>query len=62
MRSFTLASVAGSGACSLGWRRAITYQPDDRFWTFQAIEAGLFFALGLLAVVATLALVRRTPA
>ena len=35
---------------SLGWRRAITYQPNDRFWTFQAIEAGLFFALGALAV------------
>ncbi len=47
---------------SLGWRRAITYQPNDRFWTFQAIEAGLFFALGALAVLATLALVRRTPA
>ena len=47
---------------SLGWRRAITYQPNDRFWTFQAIEAGLFFALGALAVLGTITLVRRTPA
>ena len=39
---------------SLGWRRAITYQPNDRFWTFQAIEAGLFFALGALAVLGTI--------
>jgi hypothetical protein len=47
---------------SLGWRRAITYQPNDRFWTFQAIEMGVFVVLGALAVAATVALVRRTPA
>ena len=30
---------------SLGWRRALSFQPADRFWTFQAIEAGIFVAL-----------------
>jgi hypothetical protein len=47
---------------SLGWRRVITYQPDSRFWTFQAIEMGIFVFFALLAVGAALALVRRTPA
>lgn len=46
---------------SLGWRRAISFQPADRFWTFQAIEAGIFLALALLAVVATVWLVQRSP-
>ncbi|HET8529298.1 MAG TPA: ABC transporter permease subunit [Gaiellaceae bacterium] len=47
---------------SLGWRRLITYQPDGRFWTFQAIELGIFVVLGLLAVAVAVALVRRSPA
>jgi len=47
---------------SLGWRRAIIFQPNDRFWTFQAIETGVFVLLGALAVMATVALVRRTSA
>jgi hypothetical protein len=47
---------------SLGWRRAITYQPNDRFWTFQVIEMGVFVLLGMLALATTLVLVRRTPA
>jgi len=47
---------------SLGWKRVITFQPDGRFWTFQAIEMGVFVLLGLLAVAASLALVRRAPA
>ena len=46
---------------SVGWRRAISFQPSDRFWTFQAIEAGIFVALAALLVLATLWLVRRTP-
>ena len=46
---------------SLGWRRLITFQPDGRFWTFQAIELGIFVALGLLAIAAAVALVRRAP-
>jgi hypothetical protein len=47
---------------SLGWRRAISFQPSDRFWTFQAIEAGIFLGLAVLIVIATLRLVQRTPA
>jgi hypothetical protein len=47
---------------SLGWRRAVSFQPSDRFWTFQAIEAGIFLGLAALIVVATLKLVQRTPA
>ncbi len=47
---------------SLGWRRAITYQPNDRFWTFQVIEMGVFLALGALAVAAAITLVQRTSA
>jgi ABC-type transport system involved in multi-copper enzyme maturation permease subunit len=47
---------------SLGWRRAVTFQPSDRFWTFQAIEAGIFLALAAALVLFTLRLVQRTPA
>jgi len=36
-----------------------TYQPASRFWEFQSIEAGIFVALTLLALAATLWLVRR---
>jgi hypothetical protein len=46
---------------SLGWRRLITFQPADRFWTFQGIETSIFLALGLLAVAAAVALLRRRP-
>jgi hypothetical protein len=37
-----------------GWLANILYQPASRFWTFQAIETGLFVALavGLLALAA----------
>jgi hypothetical protein len=47
---------------SLGWRRALTYQPAGRFWTFQAIEAGIFVVLAVLAIATAVWLVRRTPA
>lgn len=47
---------------SLGWKRAVTFQSADRFWIFQAIEAGIFLGLAALIVLATLWLVRRTPA
>jgi hypothetical protein len=46
----------------LGWRRAVTFQPSDRFWIFQSIEAAIFFALALAIVLATVELVRRRPA
>ena len=47
---------------TLGWKRLISYQPAGRFWTFQLLEAGLFVALALAVIAATLWIVRRTPA
>jgi len=47
---------------SLGWRRVITFQPADRFWTFQGIETGIFVLLAALSVLASVALLRRRPA
>ena len=38
------------------------YQPASRFWEFQSIEAGIFVALTLLALAATIWLVRRRAA
>jgi hypothetical protein len=46
---------------TLGWKRVISYQPGSRFWTFQAIEAGIFVALAVAVVLATLWFVRRNP-
>jgi hypothetical protein len=46
---------------SLGWRRALSFQPADRFWTFQAIEAGIFVALAAALLFATVRLVQRSP-
>jgi hypothetical protein len=34
-----------------GYHRIITYQPPDRFWTFQAIEAGIFVLLAAALLV-----------
>jgi hypothetical protein len=47
---------------SLGWRRAVSFQPADRFWTFQAIEAAIFVGLAAAIILVTLRLVQRTPA
>ena len=46
---------------SLGWRRALSFQPADRFWTFQLIEAGIFVALAAALLAATVWFVRRSP-
>ena len=46
---------------SLGWRRVVTFQPADRFWGFQSIEAAIFLALALVLVAAAVWLARRTP-
>ena len=46
---------------TLGWKRAISYQPAGRFWTFQVIEAGIFVALAVAVVLTTLWFVRRNP-
>lgn len=47
---------------SLGWRRELSYQPAGRFWTFQAIEAGIFVALAVLLAAATVTILRRRQA
>ncbi len=39
-----------------GYRAFVTYQPADRYWTFQAIETGIFLALAV-ALIATTAIV-----
>jgi hypothetical protein len=41
-----------------GYHRIVTYQPANRFWTFQAIEAGIFITLA--AALVTLVLWRIT--
>jgi hypothetical protein len=46
---------------SLGWKRLISYQPADRFWTFQLLEGGLFLILSVAIMALALWLVRRTP-
>jgi ABC-2 family transporter protein len=46
---------------SLGWRRALTFQPADRFWTFQAIEAAIYLSLAAVLLAMTLWAVRRSP-
>jgi hypothetical protein len=46
---------------SLGWKRLISYQPADRFWTFQLLEGGLFLLLAAAIMAVALWLVRRTP-
>jgi len=40
----------------------VTYQPADRFWTFQFIEAGIFLALTAAALGATIWLLHRRAA
>jgi hypothetical protein len=46
---------------SLGWKRLLSYQPAGRFWSFQLLEAGLFFALAAVITTVAVWLVRRTP-
>jgi ABC-type transport system involved in multi-copper enzyme maturation permease subunit len=41
--------------------QAYLYQPADRFWTFQSIEAGIFVALTAIALGATIWLLHRRP-
>jgi hypothetical protein len=40
-------SCARAADCA-GYRVATDYQPADRFWTFQLVEAGIYAALGAL--------------
>ena len=41
---------------------SVTYQPADRFWSFQFIEAGLYLALAAAALGAAILLLRRRAA
>ena len=42
-----------------GWYRTLTYQPANRFWAFQGIEAAIFVALAVVLVVVSVACVHR---
>ena len=44
------------------YQNVITYQPADRFWTFQSIEAGIFVALTAVALGAAIWLLHRRHA
>lgn len=50
-----------SGAClsSHGWFDSVTYQPLDRFWPFQGIEAGIYVALSAALLLFAVVSVRR---
>jgi hypothetical protein len=45
-----------------GWRQVVTYQPANRFWTFQSIEAALFLALAAVLVTASFVIAARRDA
>lgn len=45
-----------------GWRTAYTFQPANRFWTFQAIETGIYLALAALVLLVAFRLVTRRDA
>jgi hypothetical protein len=47
---------------SVGFRQFTTYQPGDRYWPFQSIEAGIFVALAALLVAVTFAVINRRDA
>jgi hypothetical protein len=47
---------------SAGFRQFITYQPADRYWPFQFIEAGIFVALTAGLIAATFAVINRRDA
>jgi hypothetical protein len=44
------------------YRAFITYQPADRFWTFQGIESGIFLALAFALVAVTAVVLLRRDA
>jgi ABC-type transport system involved in multi-copper enzyme maturation permease subunit len=52
----------GDWVLSMNANGGFTYQPADRFWPFQLIEAGIFVALTAAALGATIWLVHRRPA
>jgi hypothetical protein len=47
---------------SLGYRFAVTYQPANRYWTFQFIESGLFVVLAAIVITVAVIVIRRRDA
>jgi hypothetical protein len=47
---------------SAGFRHFVTYQPADRYWTFQGIETGIFVLLAAALLAVTYVVVRRRDA
>jgi hypothetical protein len=57
------ASPTGSCLQALSHFRAyLTYQPADRFWTFQGIESGIFLALAFVLIAITAVVLLRRDA
>lgn len=44
---------------SAGFRQFVTYQPQGRYWAFQAIETGIFIALAAALLAGTFYLIRQ---
>jgi hypothetical protein len=47
---------------SAGFRQFVSYQPADRYWIFQGIEAGIFVALAAALLAVTFYVIRRRDA
>jgi hypothetical protein len=47
---------------ALGYRMRMTYQPADRYWTFQLVEAAIFVGLAALLVAVAVIALRRHDA
>jgi hypothetical protein len=45
-----------------GFAQYLTYQPADRYWPFQFIEAGIFVALAVALIAVTFAVINRRDA
>jgi ABC-type transport system involved in multi-copper enzyme maturation permease subunit len=54
--------VLSIGGNAQGTQTVLTYQPADRFWTLQFIEAGIFVALTAAALGVAIWLLHRRPA
>ena len=45
-----------------GYTQYLTYQPADRYWPFQFIEAGIFVAIAAALIAVTFAVINRRDA
>src|SRR5262249_49119647 len=59
-RAWTLSNDANLGG--LGLHLKVVYQPADRFWTFQIIEAALFIGLAVVLLGISVRLLSRRSA